>query len=1170
MGFVHLHVHTEYSLLDGACRIPELVARAKALGQTSLAITDHGNMYGAVEFYKECQKQGVQPIIGCEVYVAPRTRFDKVHRIDHSPAHLVLLCKNETGYKNLIRMVSAAYLEGFYTKPRIDHALLEEYHEGLICLSACLAGEIPRALKDGAKERAYEIARYYQALFGEDFYLELQDHGIRDQQRILPMLAKLAADLSIPMVATNDVHYVEAKDAKTQAILLCIQTNTVYGQNQQLEFETEEFYLKSEDEMRARFGAYDGALENTVRVAEKCRFDFEFGHTKLPYFRAPKGRENREYFYSLCEEGFRRRYGDSPDPALRERLDYELRVITQMGYVDYFLIVYDFIHYAKSHDIPVGPGRGSGAGSMAAYCIGITEIDPIRYGLLFERFLNPERVSMPDFDVDFCIEKRQQVIDYVIRKYGADHVVQIITFGTMAAKAAIRDVGRATGISYQAVDRLAKMVPNELNITLEKALSRPGEFKTAYDTDLQAKELIDLACQLEGMPRNASTHAAGVVITRDPVDSYVPLQKNDEVVVTQYPMGTLEELGLLKMDFLGLRNLTVIRACEEEIRRTEPNFSVQNIPVDDAAVFGMLSAGESEGVFQLESSGIRQVLQSLKPQCLEDIIAVLSLYRPGPMDSIPRYIANKQHPERITYKHPLLEPILKVTYGCIVYQEQVMQICQRLAGYSYGRADLVRRAMAKKKHQVMEEERRNFIYGKIREDGTEECCGAVKNGVPEAVANEIFDEMSSFASYAFNKSHAAAYALVSYQTAYLKYHYTAAYMAALLSTVLSRSDKLNEYIAYCKQKRIRVLPPDINRSEDGFTVADGNILFGLGAIKGIGKALVQTIQSERQKNGPFTGLQDFCERMSGRDLTRHAVENFIKAGAFDSFPNNRYEMLSCFERLMDEVDNHRRRNVEGQINLFSASPDGERPTYRIPSHPEYAPFELLTMEKETVGFYVSGHPLERAVQTLSLSHMTSLSAFSGEEETSLTDGQAVRVLGIVQSKKTHSTKQGQQMAFVQLEDQTGSAEVVVFPKLYQQYRPLLEQGNILFLSGQVSLREDEAPKILAERMMDYAALQSQSSAKEPAPAKQTGSKKQKTGLFLRLETPEDERIPQVLALLQEFPGEYFVYFYIKSQNKYRKLNNLAVSCDKKLLNRLKSLFSAEDVAFLTGFSGKSG
>ena len=842
-NFTHLHLHTEYSLLDGACRIEGLMQRVKALGQTAVAITDHGVMYGCVDFYKAAKKAGVKPIIGCEVYVATRTRFDKVNRIDGSN-HLVLLCKNETGYKNLIKMVSAGFTEGFYNKPRVDHELLEEYHEGLICLSACLAGEIPQALLAGDYEKAKNLARYYEDLFGKgNYYIEIQDHGLDEQRTVLPLLVRLSRETGIPLVATNDAHYLEKEDSRMQHILICIQTNKTVNDDDVLEFGTDEFYVKSTDEMYELFSAWPEACENTNRIAEMCSFDFEFGVTKLPYFVAPDGMDNKEYFVKLCRDGLLRRYGADVPEDIRVRLDYEISIIDRMGYINYYLIVFDFINYAKSQGIPVGPGRGSGAGSLAAYCVGITNIDPIKYNLLFERFLNPERVSMPDFDIDFCYERRQEVIDYVIRKYGADHVAQIVTFGTMAARAAIRDVGRVLDMPYGTVDGIAKLVPMEPKMTLTKALSISRELKARYDADPQVKELIDMSLKLEGMPRHASTHAAGVVITREAADEYVPLATNDGNPVTQFTMTTIEELGLLKMDFLGLRTLTVIDDAEKMIRKREPGFSMDAVPYDDQRVYAMLNAGETEGVFQMESGGMTQAVMGLQSKSLEDIIAIISLYRPGPMESIPTYIANRHNPGNVKYKTPQLEHILDVTNGCIVYQEQVMQICRELAGFSYGQADLVRRAMSKKKHDVMEKERQHFVHGNT-EPG-HECAGCVANGISETVANAIFDDMSSFASYAFNKAHAAAYAVVAYQTAYLKRHYPREFMAALLTSVLDNTGKVIEYTAECQRMGIRVLPPDINASDAGFTVEGKDIRFGLLALKNVGRNLIATVVRER-------------------------------------------------------------------------------------------------------------------------------------------------------------------------------------------------------------------------------------------------------------------------------------------------------------------------------------
>lgn len=1148
-NFVHLHVHSEFSLLDGACRIKKLVQKVKDLGQPAIAITDHGNMYGVVDFYKECKAMGVKPIIGCEVYVSPRTRFDKVYKIDSYPSHLVLLCKNKIGYQNLIKLVSSAYIEGFYNKPRIDHNLLKQYSEGLVCLSSCLAGEIPKALRSNDIEKAIDIAKFYKDIFKDDFYIEIQNHGIKEQQRILPILNKISKELDIELVATNDSHYVNKEDAKTQAVLMCIQTNTLYGKDKNLEFETDEFYIKSYDEMRELFLEYDRAIENTVKIAEKCNFDFEFGITKLPLFIAPDGMDNKEFFYSLCWNGFREKYGKNAPNELEERLKYELEIITQMGYIDYFLIVYDFINYARQNDIPVGPGRGSGAGSICAYCVGITGIDPIKYNLLFERFLNPERVSMPDFDIDFCIEKRQKVIDYVIDKYGSDHVAQIITFGTMAARGVLRDVGRAIGRPYQEVDKIAKMVPNELNMTLEKALEKSSEFKNLYDSNVSIKELVDLSMKLEGVPRHSSTHAAGVVITRNPADTYVPLQKNDDVIVTQFTMVTLEELGLLKMDFLGLRNLTVIRACEEQIRKTQPNFDINKISIEDKEVYAMLSAGDTDGVFQLESSGIRQVLTQLKPQNLEDIIAVISLYRPGPMDSIPRYINNKHNPDKIIYKIPILKDILDVTYGCIVYQEQVMQICQKLAGYSYGRADLVRRAMAKKKAKIMEEERHNFIYGKTNDDGEIECVGAIANGISEELAIEIFDEMSSFASYAFNKSHAAAYAIISYQTAYLKRKYPSAYMAALLTSVLSNTDKVNEYIDYCKRKNIRVLSPNINSSDMGFTQFGKDVKFGLLAIKNLGKGSIQNIINERTLNGDFTSLQNFCERMHGKDINKRAIEGLIKSGAFDSFPNNRKEMLNSYEKIIDIVSENVRKNIKGQISLFSMyEEDVQINEYKISQEEEFSVDELLAMEKETVGLYISGHPLEQLNVDYDRMNLKSI-YFLKDKENIKMDGKYVRTLGIIQHKKVMTTKSNTTMAFINIEDKLSSMEVVIFPNVYAKNFSVLQDGAIVLVGGKLSISEDENAKIICEDIVDFKSIEIDNYAFS-----------EYERIYIKFSSKNDDKVVKVKTILNQRKGDVQVYFFFEDSNKYYKIPDLKVSLDNNLIKRINNIVSDENVA----------
>ena len=872
MGFVHLHLHSEYSLLDGACRIGQLVSRAKEIGQTAVAVTDHGCMYAAVDFYNEAVSQGIKPIIGCEVYVAPRTRFDKIHGQDNKPYHLVLLCKDNEGYRNLIKLVSLGYTEGFYSKPRVDVELLEKYHEGLIALSGCLAGEIPRKLSNGEYDNAKAVALKYLEIFGNDnYYIEVQNHDISEEIRILPLLYRLSAETGIPLAATNDAHYILKEDAEVQRVLIAIQTNTPLGEPNPMLFPTDEFYIKSEEEMRRLFANVPHAVDNTALIAERCNVTFEFGKLLLPEFTAEEVTDNVSYFTDLCRKGLKKRYGENPPAEYSERLDYELGVIIKMGYVDYFLIVWDFIRYAREQGIPVGPGRGSGAGSIAAYCIGITSVDPMKYGLLFERFLNPERVSMPDFDIDFCYEGRQRVIDYVVKKYGDDRVAQIITFGTMAAKGAVRDVARVMSIPYQAADKVSKLIPYGLHVTLDGALKENGDLMALYKSDSTVSKLIDTARKIEGMPRHASTHAAGVVICPAPVSNYVPVQKNGDVTVTQYTMTALERLGLLKMDFLGLRNLTVIRDASDFIRRTNPDFDINKIPIDDPEVYEMLSQGQTTGVFQFESAGIRQVLMRLRPESIEDIIAVLSLYRPGPMDSIPRYIECRHNPQKVTFRHPILKSILDVTYGCIVYQEQVMEICRKMAGYSYGRADLVRRAMAKKKTAEMLKERGIFVEG------------ASKNGVSEKIANEIFDEMESFASYAFNKSHAAAYAHVSYQTAYLRHYYFKDYMAALMSAFLDSTGKILEYASECSKNGLKILSPDVNESSFGFSPAENGIRFALLAVKNLGYNSIRDLLNEREKGGMFKSLNDFCKRIGGRDLNQRAIESLIKCGALDCF-----------------------------------------------------------------------------------------------------------------------------------------------------------------------------------------------------------------------------------------------------------------------------------------------
>ena len=1151
-NFTHLHLHTEYSLLDGACRIEGLMQRVKALGQTAVAITDHGVMYGCVDFYKAAKKAGVKPIIGCEVYVATRTRFDKVNRIDGSN-HLVLLCKNETGYKNLIKMVSAGFTEGFYNKPRVDHELLEEYHEGLICLSACLAGEIPQALLAGDYEKARNLARYYEDLFGKgNYYIEIQDHGLDEQRTVLPLLVRLSRETGIPLVATNDAHYLEKEDSRMQHILICIQTNKTVNDDDVLEFGTDEFYVKSTDEMYELFSAWPEACENTNRIAEMCSFDFEFGVTKLPYFVAPDGMDNKEYFVKLCRDGLLRRYGADVPEDIRARLDYEISIIDRMGYINYYLIVFDFINYAKSRGIPVGPGRGSGAGSLAAYCVGITNIDPIKYNLLFERFLNPERVSMPDFDIDFCYERRQEVIDYVIRKYGADHVAQIVTFGTMAARAAIRDVGRVLDMPYGTVDGIAKLVPMEPKMTLTRALSISRELKARYDADTQVKELIDMSLKLEGMPRHASTHAAGVVITREAADEYVPLATNDGNPVTQFTMTTIEELGLLKMDFLGLRTLTVIDDAEKMIRKREPGFSMDAVPYDDQRVYAMLNAGETEGVFQMESGGMTQAVMGLQSKSLEDIIAIISLYRPGPMESIPTYIANRHNPGNVKYKTPQLEHILDVTNGCIVYQEQVMQICRELAGFSYGQADLVRRAMSKKKHDVMEKERQHFVHGNT-EPG-HECAGCVANGISETVANAIFDDMSSFASYAFNKAHAAAYAVVAYQTAYLKRHYPREFMAALLTSVLDNTGKVIEYTAECQRMGIRVLPPDINASDAGFTVEGKDIRFGLLALKNVGRNLIATVVRERSGT-PYRSLYDFCKRLHGTEINRRAVESMIKSGAFDNLEAKRRSMMDGVEGILKSVESEARRNLDGQIDLFGAL-DGEqesgRNVYKLPDSGEEYPYDiLLQMEKDVSGLYLSGHPLDHYRPVIEKVSTCRISELVGENAHAY-DEQNVTLVCTVVRTKTINTKAGGMMAFITVEDLSGSMEVLAFPKVLLAGSEAVHDNAVVVIKGRVSYKEDEPSKLIADSIVDVERY-------EPDKIK-TDIKSTKNGLWLKLSSMRSESFEETKNLLQIFEGNFPVYMYFED-TKQRMLAPKSLWCTQSdlLVSELERVLGAGNV-----------
>ena len=1142
MSFVHLHLHTEYSLLDGACRIGRLMDRVKALGQDAVAITDHGVMYGVIDFYKAAKAAGVKPIIGCEVYVAPRTRFDKVHGVDNENAHLVLLCKNETGYRNLSYMVSRGFLDGFYGRPRIDMDLLREHAEGLIALSACLAGAIPRRLKHDDYEGAKEIAREYSRIFGPDnFYIELQDHGIAEQAKVNPLLLRLSRELDLPLVVTNDAHYLTREDAVSQDVLMCIQMGKTVDDPNRMKFETDEFYVKSEAELRERFPQLNEAFENTARIAERCNVEFEFNHYHLPEFKAPDGSASLDYFRRLCNEGFAERYPDEP-AEYRERLNYEMGVIEKMGYVDYFLIVADFIRWAKEHGIPVGPGRGSGAGSIAAYCMHITEIDPMQYALIFERFLNPERVSMPDFDTDFCVERRGEVIDYVTRKYGKDRVAQIVTFGTMAARGAVRDVARALNMTYAEADVVAKAIPNELHITLESALTKNPKLKQMYDQDAKVKKLIDTAMAIEGMPRNTSTHAAGVVITKLPVSDYVPLARNEDTIVTQFTMTTIEELGLLKMDFLGLRNLTVIEDAEQQIRRTEPGFSMKQIRDDDPETFAMLGEGKTSGVFQLESAGITGVCVQMKPQSIEDMTAIVALYRPGPMESIPKFIQSKHHPETISYITPQLQPILNVTYGCIVYQEQVIEIFRKLGGYTLGQADNMRRAISKKKQNVIVQERQAFVFG----DPARGIPGAVANGVPEQAAQKIYDEILDFANYAFNKAHAVCYAKVSYDTAYLKCHYPKQYMAALMTSMLSDTGKVAEYISESQSMGIALAPPDVNASEDVFTVEGEKIRFGLGAVKNIGRGLIQKVVAEREKNGPFVSLTDFCQRLTDTELNKRAVENLIKCGALDCLKLRRSQMLAVYESVLGWISNRNKRNLTGQVSLFDAFTQEETAmTVQIPDIPELPLHELLSYEKETTGLYISGHPMDQYRQALRGTSAIPIARILGEES-DCKDGQIVTVAGIIQAVTTKTTRNNSMMAYVTIEDDTGDLETLVFSTVLSRFESLLVPGAAVALEGRVSVRDEKATQLVVNSVTEM----DQFTAKRSKPLPRLNRVSPCGKLYLKLSSEADPAYRKTKAILNMFPGSIPVVLYFADTGVRRGTTCLP---EAAMLEELRSL-----------------
>jgi len=1226
MDFVHLHLHSEYSLLDGACRVTDIPRRAKECGHSAAALTDHGVMYGAVAFYNACKSEGIKPIIGCEVYLARRTRFDRDYADDSGSYHLVLLCKNEVGYRNLIKMVTASFCEGFYSKPRIDMELLKAHSEGLIALSACLAGFVPRSIAEGDYESARTHAAAMKTIFGEDYYLELQDHGILEQKTVNRSIVKLSRELNIPLVATNDAHYLRREDADSQAILMCIQTNSVITDGRPIGFETDEFYYKTTEEMHDLFGYLDSEelgspIENTARIAEKCDFDFDFSKIYLPAFTPPEGLTSAEHLKSQAELGLEKRirtgrivFTDKhPESEYRSRIAYELDVITRMGYEDYFLIVADFVGFAKSKGIPVGPGRGSGAGSLVAFLLEITDLDPLRFELLFERFLNPERVSMPDFDIDFCYNRRDEVIDYVRRRYGDDHVAQIVTFGTMAARAAVRDVGRALGMSYAETDSVAKLIPHALDMTLDAAMKEVKALRELYEDSPQIKRLIDTAKKLEGMPRHSSTHAAGVVITDRPVSDYVPLAVNGDIPVTQFDMDTVAKLGLLKFDFLALRYLTIICDTEKQIRERDPSFGIEAVPTDDRTAFELISSGNTDGIFQLESGGMRQMLMGLRPDSIEDIIAAISLYRPGPMDSIPKFIENRRNKGAISYKIDKLAPILDVTYGCLVYQEQVMQVCRTVAGYTFGRADLVRRMMAKKKAEEMEKERAVFVDG------------ASKNGIPTDAANELFDEMSGFASYAFNKSHAAAYAILSYRTAYLKSHYPTEYLASLMTSVMGNASKTAEYVAECQRYKISILPPDINESTADFrAVTDGGkryIRFGLLALKNLGEGFIERLIAERSE-APFTSFEDFIERMYSKDMNKRQAEALIKSGAFDSLGTFRSRLLLAYEYIIDHIQERSRTNIEGQLDMFAMlSGDGGKKTekYEYPEMPELSLREKLRLEKECSGIYFSGHMIEdysRHTEKIAPDRLGDiLAAFSeeGSADKIYSDKQTVTVCGIVNRRQNKATKSGDMMAFVGLEDRFGEIEVLVFPKTLENVSHLISEEAALCIVGQISWRDEEEPKILCQavyqlddnrRFSENSPIPERRSAykKPTAPAPREQKPVQPTApsssgtvyhvsgakgvsapsavpsavyasaakkdapmpqkVFLRVENMTSDRAyKKAENLVYIFcDGMTEVIFYDKSASEYRKLTGVKLYATDFVIGELKAVLGEDNVA----------
>lgn len=1144
MAFTHLHVHTEYSLLDGSSKINEITARAKELGMDSIAITDHGVMYGVIDFYRAAKNIGIKPILGCEVYVAPGSRFDKEAGMSEDRYyHLVLLAENNTGYANLMKIVSKGFVDGFYYKPRVDYEVLSEYHEGIICLSACLAGEVQKYLQRGLYEEACKSALHYQEIFGKgNYFLELQDHGIPEQGFVNQQLIRMSKELGIELVATNDIHYTYADDAAAHDVLLCIQTGKKVSDTDRMRYEGGQYYCKSEEEMRALFPYAPQALDNTHKIAERCNVEIEFGVTKLPHYEVPEGYDSWTYLNHLCDEGLVKRYADKAD-ELRERLDYELGVIRKMGYVDYFLIVWDFINYAKRNGIAVGPGRGSAAGAIVSYVLEITDIDPIRYNLLFERFLNPERVSMPDIDVDFCYERRPEVIDYVMRKYGKDRVVQIVTFGTLAAKGVIKDVGRVMDIPYSKTDSISKMIPNDIGMTIDKALEANNEFKALYESDPEVRTLIDTCKRLEGLPRHTSMHAAGVVIGSRPIDEFVPLSRaSDGTLVTQFTMTTIEELGLLKMDFLGLRTLTVIQNAEKLIRRKVNDFDISKIDYNDRGVLDMIGLGRTEGVFQLESGGMKNFMKELKPDSLEDMIAGISLYRPGPMDFIPKYIKGKNNPDAITYACPQLEHILAPTYGCIVYQEQVMQIVRDLAGYTLGRSDLVRRAMSKKKQYVMEKERQNFIYGNEEENVP----GCVANGIPAETASAIYDTMMDFAKYAFNKSHAACYAYVAFQTAYLKKYYPVEFMAALMTSVMDNVSKVSQYIFASRQMGIEILSPDINLGEGNFTAGDNAIRYGLSAIKSLGRPVIEAVVTERQAHGIYRDLRDFITRLSGREVNKRTIESLIKSGAFDSFGLNRRQMMLVYSDVMEHVAHERKESVSGQMSLFDMfEPEDKPDEIIVPDVPEYSRDEVLVMEKEVLGVYISGHPLDeyKALWEKNITNMCS--DFERDDETGqakVNDAEKVIAGGIISGIKVKMTRNGKSMAYFDLDDLGGHVEVVVFPRPYMDYRKDITEDNKVFVCGTVDLRDEENGKLLCNKIIPFSSIPRDCWIKFPD--KQTYLDSEK----------------QLYNIIKDSDGNDLVIVYCEAE-KARKIlpASMSINVDAATLEKLRQAFGEKNV-----------